>query len=545
VNPLNWIASAFKGAERSPLPAFAAPTVTYDVSLPQAPLPVPATIKRSYAAAQVSRLTGGWNTPTTSADTEIRGGLTILRARSRALCRDSAYAKRAKTIVVNNVIGSGMGLQAHVQSTRGNLNESVNDAIETAWKRWCCAEYCHTGGALHFSDFERAVIAEVFEAGEVFVRMHMASFGGSDIPFALELIESERVPHEFQSIATSGEARLGIEVDKFYRPIRYWIRDRHPSDIWPGGMPTDNVRPVPANEIIHLRLVERFPQTRGVPWMHAVLKKLNDMDGYTEAEITAARASAMFVSWETQPDALDPTVERQDDGTYETEIQPGEHRRLKPGNELQFHTPTRPNTALAQFMSYMLREFASGCGYGVRYSSLSGDYSQASYSSERAATLDDRDGWKALQQWHIRAFRELVHRMWLQQAVFAQAIDGIPAAQYMVDPEKFEAAQFKARGWSWIDPTSEVEAYKEAEKAGYLTKTRIIAMTADNADIEDVFRERRQELDQAEALDLEFDTDPEVFAPPEQAPATDPTQPTDPMPDAAAGEETARMRIVK
>lgn len=529
MNIVNWFRSAFGPRE---------------TAAPQKPV-----VRHQYQAAKSSYLTQGFGQIAGgSADTSIRSSLSALRARSRQLVRDSAYAKRAQVIVVNNVIGSGMGLQAQVQSSRGTLHDRANESIEAAWERWCCAEYCHTGGALHFSDFERALIAEVFEAGEVFVRMHMAEFGGSGIPFALELIESERVPHEFQSVASVQESRMGIEVDQFYRPVAYWIRDRHPSDVYPGGIQNENVRRVPASEIIHLRLVERWPQTRGVPWLHAVARKLNDMDGYSEAEITAARAAAMYLGWEESPDVLDPSIERQEDGSYQTTLEPNTILRPKPGTKLNFYSPNRPNAALDAFMRYMLREVASGTGYGIRYSALSGDYSQANYSSERAAALDDRDGWRALQQWFIRNFRSRIHPVWLQQAVFARVVEGVPVSEYMTNREKFECARYKPRGWSWIDPTSEVEAYKEAEKAGYITKTQIIAMTSNNMDVEDVFAERRRELDLAAEKELKFDTDPEAYAPPEQKPApAEPAKPsvTDEQEDEETQEEQQRMRVVK
>ena len=546
----------FKSA--SPPRETAAPTiqqqiaVSFDTSITQPALPVPRSLpapvaKRMYQSAKSSYLTQGFGTTTSSADTTIRSSLTNLRARARALVRDSAYARRAQVIVVNNVIGSGMGLQAQVKSSRKKLHQAVNSAIEGAWERWSYADYCHTGGSLCFSDFERALMGEVFEAGEVFVRLHMRPFGGSDIPFALELIESERVPHEFQSIATSSEARLGIEVDEYYRPLRYWIRDRHPSEIWPGGSPTDLVRPVAASEVIHLRLIERWPQTRGVPWMHATARKLNDMDGYSEAEITAARAAAMYLGWEENAtDFADPSVERQDDGSYQTELTPNTILKPPPGTKLNFFAPNRPNTALDPFMRYMLREVASGTGYGIRYSALSGDYSQANYSSERAAALDDRDGWRALQQWFIRNFRHRVHQAWLQQAVFSGAIQGVTAQQYMANTEKFAAVKYKPRGWGWIDPTKEVAAYKEAEKAGYITKTKIISQTAGGEDIEDVFDEREAELELAAEKGLTFDTDPGAD---EKKPAAFPEESTETDEDDdesdAGAEEQQRMRVVK
>src|SRR5690606_18577117 len=136
------------------------------------------------------------------------------------------------------------------------------------------------------------------------------------------------------------------------------------------------------------------------------------------AEITAARAAAMYLGWEESPAVLDPTIERQEDGAYETTLEPNTILRLKPGNNFNFYAPNRPNTALDAFMRYMLREVASGTGYGISYASLSGDYSQSNYSSSRLSLLDDRDSWRALQQWFIRTVRTRVHQMWLQQAVF-------------------------------------------------------------------------------------------------------------------------------
>jgi capsid protein len=78
----------------------------------------------------------------------------------------------------------------------------------------------------------------------------------------------------------------------------------------------------------------------------------------------------------------------------------------------------------------------------------------------------------------------------------------------VANPEKFEAARFKPRGWSWVDPTKEVAAYKEAVKAGFCTVADVIAATNGGQDLEDVLKARRQELDLMADLDLQFDTDP-------------------------------------
>ena len=52
-------------------------------------------LKRAYAAAQNNRLTSDWISQATSADSEIRGSIRMLRNRARQLVRDSDFAKSA------------------------------------------------------------------------------------------------------------------------------------------------------------------------------------------------------------------------------------------------------------------------------------------------------------------------------------------------------------------------------------------------------------------------------------------------------------------
>src|SRR3989304_10465893 len=129
----------------------------------------PATQKRMYAAANAARLSL-WGQSNTSADSELKTSLRTLRTKSRALVRDASYAKRAKVIIVNNIVGMGIGLQAQVGTIRGELNKRINDDIEAAWDIWTDKNNCHTGGTLHFNDMERMAMGQVFEAGEVFIR---------------------------------------------------------------------------------------------------------------------------------------------------------------------------------------------------------------------------------------------------------------------------------------------------------------------------------------------------------------------------------------
>lgn len=492
---------------------------------------------RQYAAARYSRLSLGFGISSTTADSELRTSLAALRNRSRQLIRDSAYAKRAQAIVVNNVIGAGVGMQAQVMTTRNVLAEAVNDAIESAWHDWSRAENCHTGGALHFGDLERAAMGQVFAAGEVFIRKHPRPFGRSRVPLALELIEAERIADEYNGVSDVGNTiRNGVEVDGFERPVAYFVRRRHPGDVLTVSTQADQIERIPAEQILHLKLTNRWPQTRGEPWMHAAILKLNDMAEYTAAELAAARASANYFGTIESNDDNPLAATETEDGAQFYDIQPNVIQKLPPGEKFNFHAPNRPNAALDPFMRHMLREVAAAVG--VSYESLSRDYSQSNYSSSRLALLDDRDTWRVLQQWWVRSFREPLHREWLRAAVLARSVQGISLEAYGNDMQRYEAVRFKPRGWSWVDPTKEVEAYKAAELAGYITKTQIIAQTANGLDIEDVINERRRELDMLKAADIETDTTTPA-APP--APAPTPPPPPDDAEDDTPQEPPARL----
>jgi lambda family phage portal protein len=360
------------------------------------------------------------------------------------------------------------------------------------------------------------LLGEVFEAGDVLVRLHFERVGNSRIPLALEVIEAERLADHIEAagVAPGNELRMGVEVDgRYQRPVAYWVRSRHRSDLYAGrgASGSETVERVPADQIIHLRITERWPQTRGVPWLHSVLRKLDDLNEYSQHEITAARASAAYFASLKNPaeegDLLADQLKSETDATGQSimNIEALQVLDLPPGSELDFHAPNRPNSAFAEFTRSMLREIAAGSG--ASYESLSRDYSQSNYSSSRLALLDDRDNWRALQRWWVRSFREPLHRIWLRQAVLSRAVSAIPLDAYAADMARYEAVLFKPRGWSWVDPTKEVAAYKEAERAGYITKSQVIAQTAGGMDIEDYIAERRRELDMLEAADLRTDTE--------------------------------------
>jgi lambda family phage portal protein len=465
----------------------------------------PAPRRRMYEGAKISRLTSDWVTGGTSADAEIKGSLARLRNRSRQLVRDNDYAKQAIRAIKANVIGTGIRLQAQVKMQRGagRLDQGVNDAIETAWEKWCCKEYCHTAGRLNFAEMSRLLVGAMAESGEVFVRIVRQPFGGSPVPIALEVIESDLLDDTYTGGSTveGNEWRMGVELNSWGRPVRYAFLTKHPGDSAFAQTTAGRHRLIPADQIIHLYLQERPSQTRGVPWLASAIQRLHQVAGYEQAEVVRARASSALMGFISNSDG-ELVGEDVYDNERVTNFEPGVFKYLAPGESVSVPQLDAPDGQLEPFLRVMLRAMAAGIG--CSYETVSRDFSQSNYSSSRLSLLEDRENWRALQQYMIQNFHRPVFEAWLEMAVLSGVLK-LPA--YETDPDRYRAVRFMPRGWGWIDPAKEVEAYKEAVRCGFKTQAEVVA--EQGGDLEELLLARKAEVDRAEELDLYFDTNPE------------------------------------
>ena len=425
--------------------------------------------------------------------------------------RNQDYARNALRAIQNNVIGQGVGLQAQVKMQRGGrMNETLNQQIEAEWADWCRADNCHVAGILSFNEIERLAVSSAAADGEVFIRMVTMRAGGSKVPLALEVIEADQIDEDYQDVLPDGrDIRMGIERDKWGRPVAYHVLTRHPGDTsHPHQQQRRERIRIPAEEMIHLYRVERPGQTRGVSWFASAILRAHHLKGYEEAEVIRARAEASVMGFIQSPEG-DGLVDEQENGSDVSSFEPGTIKKLLPGETFEDFTPARAGFALEPFVRTMLRGMAAGLG--VSYETLSRDYSQSNYSSSRLSLLDDRDGWRALQKWMIGVVHDRVYRRWLDMA---EAAGVIAMPGYAANPEPYRAVRWMPRGWSWVDPEKEVRAAKEAIMAGLTTATDVVAQAG--GDIEDVMQTLAREKATAEQLGLTFDTEvqpPQVPAP--------------------------------
>lgn len=484
----------------------------------QSPEP-PRSRRRMYAGARLNRLTADWFTSNTSADAEIKTSLRKLRDRSRQLCRDNPYARQAKRTTQINVIGQGIKMQSQVMALRGKKRDDrINTAIETAWERWCKRDHCDVAGRNSFLMMELLAAGALPESGEVLFRMVRQRFGKSRIPLALEIIESDLLDDEYtgEVSAKGNEWRMGVEIDKWGRPVRYAFLTRHPGDYWFQGADRKNEKHVflPAKDVIHLFIPERPGQNRGVPWFASVMDDVHQLEGYEQAAVVRARAASALMGFITSAEGeLEGDTVENDQRLSEFEA--GVFKYLNPGESITVPNLSSPDAQYEMFVRAKTRRFASG--FGASYETISRDFSETNYSSSRLSLLEDREHWRNVQSYLVENFHQRVFEEWLDAAVLSGELE-LP--DYELRPDRYDRPRWQARGWSWVDPLKEVQAYREAEAAGYMTKSQIVAQLGSDLDdnLQQLQREQQLALDLGVTLDADK-TKAAPSAPPAPSPA--------------------------
>lgn len=458
--------------------------------------------KREWAAAKSSILNSGWATWSRLPRIDIRFGLKTLIARSRTEAQNNDHAKHFLRLVKNNVMGKdGVRFQARVKNRRGEPDDAVNTAIEESWRDWGKPGICEVSGQLSWRDYQRSAIETVARDGASLTRMFM-SWPDNRWKFALQHIDVTLLDVDHNEVlGDDREIIMGIEVNKFHRPVAYHLLEdpRGPGEL---GIRTKSRVRIPAEEIIHIHLPEWVDQGRGVPWMSTALQRAHMLSGYEDAEVVAARAaSAKMGFYERSVDAADEFVGDGQDGEGNPiqEFEPGVNEVLPQGWSYNLSNPTHPTTQYGDFVKSMLRGIASGLG--VNYNTLANDLEGVNFTSLRQGALTDRDLWMMLQDWIVEVFHERVYREWLTSSLFAGAIvrpDNSPLSATRA--QEFQRVVWQPRRWQWVDPLKEVNAQKEAHNLRVRSLSSFIREGGDDPD--EVWAEMAAERAKLEALGI-------------------------------------------
>lgn len=416
---------------------------------------LPKRAQRRFEGATVDRLTASWLASSAAIDQELRGSLDLLRRRSRDLFKNNEYAAKFGRMVSNNVVGpDGFTLQARVVDNNGAPDRGANIAIEKAFWRWMRPGNCEVTGKLAFNDLLRLMVLCLARDGEVLLRRVRKKERG-EFGYQLQIIDIDRLDTNYnrEASGTANAIIMGVEVDSFRTPVAYHIFTSN----FVGGTGRKRDR-MSADEIFHRFIPIEAEQTRGVPWIHAAMRRMNDLNGYREAAVIAARIGASKMGFFTSPNGEPPENDGQDaDGNFISQASPGTFDVLPNGYSFESFNPDYPHDQFDSFCKEALRGIASGIG--VAYNALGNDLEGVNFSSMRGGVLDERDSWMVVQNWLVGTTLTFV----FEEFMFCALIGGkivlangsqLPAGKHV----KFSEHVWQPRRWSWVDPKKDIEA---------------------------------------------------------------------------------------
>ena len=456
-------------------------------------------VKRNYAGARGGRLFGDFGNSNNSADSELRYTLQILRDRSRELVRDNEYAKRYMQLLKTNVVGDrGFHLQVKARNSDGTLDQVGNTIIENAWKKWGRLGSCTVDGKMSWLDVQRYVIETMARDGECFIRKVRGK--NYQDGFSLQMLEADLIDEKKNEVLENGaHIRMGIEMDKRHKITAYWVLTAHPGDRFYQTQAQRHIR-VPAEEILHVYMPTRSHQTRGEPFMTPALSAMKQLMAFREAELIAARISASKMGIITSPGGDEYVGDDADDHMPVITTEPGSWHALPAGYGMEMFDPKHPNTGFGEFESAMLRGISSGLG--VSYAALSSDLSSVNYSSIRQGALDERDGYRALQQFIIEHAVEPIFREWLMSAMDFGDMP-IPGTRF----DKFaDNSAWRGRGWNWIDPLKEMNAAVVGLQNGILSMQDVAGQYG--RDVEETFSQIARDKELADQFGISMTFEP-------------------------------------
>lgn len=448
-------------------------------------------LTRYYDAAGRSRRTEGWRRASGDGNAAVRRGLD-LRDTARDLMRNNPWSRAAVATIVDRVIGWGIAPSV----PPGMFGE--------VWKAWAETTTCDADHRFTLHGLARQALWSTIVDGECLVRVRTREpKDGLPIPIQLQLLEAdyldemkeERIPQ------TGGWITQGVEFSPIGKPVAYWLFREHPGSSSPTirGTAVGDSQRVDASEVLHLAMLDRPGQVRGVSWFAPIMLRLKDLDDYEDAALMKQKVAACLSVIVTDSTGAgspfgtaDDTVTPGVDG-----LQPGLIARLSAGDTAEVVQPPSVSEH-GPYTKTVLQGIATGMG--IAYEDLTGDYGSLPYSAARMSRIRSQarvEAWR----WDL-VIPQFYQAVWELAVKFAPSGPGAAKAV----PPKGYVPRWTPPPLPMLDPTVEGQAYVRNIRSGLQSFSEVHRELGNEP--KDVIREMREDWRAVDAAELILDSDP-------------------------------------
>lgn len=392
-----------------------------------------------------------------SAQADHMADATLLRSKARALVQNVPYIAAGMDALVANVIGTGIMLR---------FTGPRADLLNTLWAKWVTV--CDADARLDFFGLEAASYRAMEQDGELLVRIRPRLAADKlPVPLQLQLLEIDWLDSSRNSMLGGGSGVPagnvvieGIEYDPLGRVAAYWLWDQHPGDATLLRGFRNFSKRLPAANIIHLFDPKRPGQARGITRLAPIIARTRDTQLLEDAHLARknleARLSvlvsgdASLMANEFQQGSTGANGEADAALARRTgdlgELVSGSITELPAGNEVTFIDP-KATPGHVEDIKHHLHIITAAMG--VTYESVTGDMSEATFSSARMRQNDVRRQVEHT-QWmvFIPRFCRSIADAFVRAAIDAGKVPSNTSYDLEYDTPK----------WDYVNPAQEAQA---------------------------------------------------------------------------------------
>lgn len=444
---------------------------------------------RQYDAASHGRRGRGIKRPQTDADAENGPAIARLRATGYEMFRNNKYVNSAVRHMVADMIGDGIAPQfAHPE-------KAVAQKAQDHWTRWAESK---VDGEDDFYGYQKIAAQTTIIGGEALTVWKDEN--GAPYSRLMGLEGDYLDQSKLEENADGSRIVQGVAFDRFFNRTAYWLFDKHPGSYT--LLSSYKSSAVAAQYIDHLYDRQRFGQTRGVSWLASVALDLNDIGDIEDAVRMQQKVQAclglILVPGNgegTSPLSTtgQPTRDPIKAGRLEESVSPGMIYRAQQGDDVKTINPSQSGGAV----EFIRQQLAAASATLAPYHRMTGDVSQANYSSLRAAMLGQ---WALLDDWQQNIIIPRLVKPAVQRRMWLASIEA-------ADPRLMDCTvTYALPVRRFVDPIKDLMAELIEIRSGIKTLSRSLAERGLNT--EEHLQAIKQVNDQIDSLGLALDSDP-------------------------------------
>ena len=247
-------------------------------------------------------------------------------------------------------------------------NEDWNVSRKASFDSW--SEDCFVDSKLTLGQGTIQWAGALFDDGEVFIHLTTGINAlGKRVPM-LATYEAHRCMTPTDKRGEEGKTIVdGVQVDEFFKPLGYWIRD---------GRDTKDFKLIPATEMLHIFKARRPGMLRGLPEGYPVMNVLHDFSDLHKLQMQKAKSAAVVANIiKNAAGEADPSNFRRSRMQIQTQNGAGQAvskespqfydeqlaaytKYLKTGEEMQQFRSDDPSVVVQQYWEFLISLICAG-----------------------------------------------------------------------------------------------------------------------------------------------------------------------------------------